>query len=136
MGFIPSARTDLVEKIPSALQMGFFLEAPPGFEPGDKGFADPCLTTWLWRHIQNRSIIPRKASFVNAFCKLFFSLFEQGEASSLIWYAVGDKEVRVTVRREITGLRTPACALQARTIFFQAGSHPGKHQKKTQNKKK
>ena len=25
------------------------LEAAPGFEPGDKGFADPCLTTWLCR---------------------------------------------------------------------------------------
>ena len=25
------------------------LEAPPGFEPGSQGFADPCLTTWLWR---------------------------------------------------------------------------------------
>ena len=25
------------------------LEAPPGFEPGDKGFAVLCLTTWLWR---------------------------------------------------------------------------------------
>ena len=25
------------------------LEAPPGFEPGNQGFADPCLTTWLWR---------------------------------------------------------------------------------------
>jgi len=21
-------------------------EVPPGFEPGNKGFADPCLTTW------------------------------------------------------------------------------------------
>ena len=31
-----------------------FLEAPPGFEPGDKGFADPCLTAWLWRRIQAR----------------------------------------------------------------------------------
>ena len=29
-----------------------FLEAPPGFEPGNKGFADLCLTTWLWRRIQ------------------------------------------------------------------------------------
>ena len=28
-----------------------FLEAPPGIEPGDKGFADLCLTAWLWRHI-------------------------------------------------------------------------------------
>ena len=26
-----------------------FLEAPPGFEPGDRGFAGPGLTAWLWR---------------------------------------------------------------------------------------
>ena len=25
----------------------FFLEVTPGFEPGNQGFADPCLTTWL-----------------------------------------------------------------------------------------
>ena len=25
----------------------FLLEAPPGFEPGDKGFADLGLTAWL-----------------------------------------------------------------------------------------
>ena len=30
-----------------SLQAQSFLEAPPGFEPGDKGFADLCLTTWL-----------------------------------------------------------------------------------------
>ena len=28
-----------------------FLEAPPGLEPGNRGFAVRCLTTWLWRHI-------------------------------------------------------------------------------------
>ena len=28
------------------------MEAPPGFEPGRKGFADLCLTTWLWCLIQ------------------------------------------------------------------------------------
>ena len=32
----------------------FFLdpdaEATAGFEPAHKGFADPCLTTWLRRH--------------------------------------------------------------------------------------
>ena len=27
------------------------MEAPPRFELGHKGVADPCLTTWLWRHI-------------------------------------------------------------------------------------
>lgn len=26
---------------------GYFMEAPPGFEPGHEGFADPGLTTWL-----------------------------------------------------------------------------------------
>ena len=26
------------------------LEVPPGFEPGNEGFADLCLTTWLWHH--------------------------------------------------------------------------------------
>ena len=28
-----------------------FMEATPGFEPGNQGFADPRLTTWLCRHI-------------------------------------------------------------------------------------
>ena len=31
---------------PVAVQSSL-LEAPPGFEPGDKGFADLGLTTWL-----------------------------------------------------------------------------------------
>jgi hypothetical protein len=28
-----------------------FLEGVPGFEPGNKGFADLCLTTWLYSQI-------------------------------------------------------------------------------------
>ena len=28
----------------------FLLEVTPGFEPGNQGFADPCLTTWLCHH--------------------------------------------------------------------------------------
>ena len=26
------------------------MEVPPGFGPGNEGFADLCLTTWLWHH--------------------------------------------------------------------------------------
>ena len=29
------------------------LEVPPGFEPGNEGFADPCLTAWLWYQTHN-----------------------------------------------------------------------------------
>ena len=32
------------------------MEATPGFEPGNEGFADPCLTTWLCRHVGGQSI--------------------------------------------------------------------------------
>ncbi len=30
-----------------------YAEATAGFEPAHKGFADPCLTTWLRRHGYN-----------------------------------------------------------------------------------
>src|SRR5512135_324951 len=39
------------------------MEAAPGFEPGDKGFAVLCLTTWLCR--RNRYSFPR-ASFLSS----------------------------------------------------------------------
>ena len=29
------------------------LEVTPGFEPGNQGFADPCLTTWLCHHLMS-----------------------------------------------------------------------------------
>ena len=31
-------------------QTCLFLEVTPGVEPGNQGFADPCLTTWLCHH--------------------------------------------------------------------------------------
>ena len=33
-----------------------FVEVPPGFEPGNEGFADLCLTTWLWHQIKNGAV--------------------------------------------------------------------------------
>ncbi len=42
------------------------LEAPPGFEPGNKGFAGLCLTTWLRRqkkglHVVSDGLTPLRA---------------------------------------------------------------------------
>ena len=34
------------------LNRSVLVEAPPGFEPGNRAFAELCLTTWLWRHIK------------------------------------------------------------------------------------
>ena len=31
------------------------LEVPPGFEPGNEGFADLCLTAWLWYHVERET---------------------------------------------------------------------------------
>ena len=39
-------------------KVGFSLEVTPGFEPGNEGFADPCLTTWLChRNERNRGLL-------------------------------------------------------------------------------
>ena len=40
----PSKNCDPSQKFRS------LLEVPPGFEPGNKGFADLCLTAWRWYH--------------------------------------------------------------------------------------
>ena len=40
-----------------------FLEVTPGFEPGNEGFADLCLTTWLCHHMDKRSKILLLLSF-------------------------------------------------------------------------
>ena len=37
----------LDKKQPHLFDVVVFLEVTPGFEPGNQGFADPCLTTWL-----------------------------------------------------------------------------------------
>ena len=51
-GYRPAAqkgRVLFVTKKASPRDDAFRMEAPPGFEPGSQGFADLCLTTWLWR---------------------------------------------------------------------------------------
>ena len=41
----------------------FFLEVTPGFEPGNQGFADPCLTTWLCHHFEKDALSSASFSF-------------------------------------------------------------------------
>ena len=36
---------------------GLFVEVTPGFEPGNEGFADLCLTTWLCHQMEKGAII-------------------------------------------------------------------------------
>ena len=44
----PKDKTNL-RIVSNYTQVLSFLEAPSGFEPENRGFAVPCLTTWLWR---------------------------------------------------------------------------------------
>ena len=41
----------------------FFLEVTPGFEPGNQGFADPRLTTWLCHHFEKDALSSASFSF-------------------------------------------------------------------------
>ncbi len=47
----PKGQTSLKKRVICLTNHAFFMEAPPGFGPGNRGFAVLCLTTWLWRHI-------------------------------------------------------------------------------------
>ena len=37
-----------------------WLEVTPGFEPGNEGFADPCLTTWLCHRVSKKHYTIRR----------------------------------------------------------------------------
>ena len=51
-----------------------YVEAPPGLEPGDKGFADPCLTTWLWRQNTNGGSGRNRTADTRIFSPLLYRL--------------------------------------------------------------
>ena len=42
----------------------FFLEVTPGFEPGNEGFADLCLTAWPRHHILFSDSIRNASAFL------------------------------------------------------------------------
>ena len=65
----------LDKKLSNPIGLLNFLEVPPGFEPGDRGVADLCLTTWLWHHIYSLIIISQYIPFVNGFCEIIWGNF-------------------------------------------------------------
>ena len=55
----------------TALRCFYFLEVTPGFEPGNQGFADPCLTTWLC-HQRDSLDCPYRIPQIARFVKTLF----------------------------------------------------------------
>ena len=49
----------LDKKLSNPIGLLNFLEAPLGIGPRNKGFADPCLTAWLWRRDINKATMIR-----------------------------------------------------------------------------
>ena len=56
------------------------MEATPGFEPGNQGFADPCLTTWLCHHLH--CIICELSEKVHPFLKKIQKFFAAHKSRS------------------------------------------------------
>ncbi len=53
-GVITYQSFGLDKKLSNPIGLLNFLEAPPGIGPGNKGFADLCLTAWLWRRMRTK----------------------------------------------------------------------------------
>ena len=73
----------LDKKLSNPVGLLNFLEAPPGFEPGDRGFADLCLTAWPWRRLfmliyYNKVFCVCQGVFAEIFC--FLQIFRKMSA--------------------------------------------------------
>ncbi len=78
-----------------------FVEVPPGFEPGRKGFADLCLTTWLWH--RQRYILYQKKSFYASVFNMFLIIFKSKYfINLLVSLAIKDCSVTRTCELKLT----------------------------------
>ena len=55
---------------------GVHMEVTPGFEPGNQGFADPCLTTWLCH---------RRSLFYAGFSETLHGFLGNGIPTRRVW---------------------------------------------------
>ncbi len=70
-----SLRTRDFKSLASTIPPHQHLEVPPGFEPGNEGFADPCLTTWLWYHSNfARLFYQKKLALSTNYLKFYMNL--------------------------------------------------------------
>ena len=63
---------------------GFFFRGANQILTGDRGVADLCLTTWLWRHIECLFRITKISGFVNPKMKKYFENSNQFEVVRII----------------------------------------------------
>ena len=80
-----------------------FLEVPPGFEPGNNGFADRCLTTCLWYRMD----------------QLYSSVLW---SQSMSPYRPQGNGSRAALRQD---LRCDTGSCNHPILYFQSGSSPG-----------
>ena len=70
---------------------GFFFRGANQIWTGDRGVADLCLTTWLWRHIECLFRITKISGFVNPKMKKYFENSNQFEVVRIIIKITGKK---------------------------------------------
>ena len=70
---------------------GFFFRGANQIWTGDRGVADLCLTTWLWRHIECLFRITKISGFVNPKMKKYFENLNQFEVVRIIIKITGKK---------------------------------------------
>ena len=70
---------------------GFFFRGANQIWTGDRGVADLCLTTWLWRHIECLFRITKISGFVNPKMKKYFENSNQFEVVRIIIKIIGKK---------------------------------------------
>ena len=92
-------RANIIKK--TSPKRGFFGGATRN-RTGDKGFADLCLTAWLWRRIQSLPIVPLKFWFVKKKSQEKMRGWENG----LTFFSFRGKVGRKAMRERVPGSET------------------------------
>ena len=89
-------------------------EVPPGFEPGNKGFADPCLTTWPRHRTSSPAYLAQtqqKAASLSPACRV--RSLAQGKGSSATPEHLNSRGSQDLLEWDYDGRRCPFCLASA-----------------------